>query len=124
MQYQVELARDGAEDAEPAEEGGRDERVASDADVEGACSQEQLAFWYRKRKGARVCVCVGRKSTISRFVKAVLGVAMAREDDDFVTPVLEPDGSVYDESFGASDAQVRVEKDDCLLARLVGRRSG
>lgn len=33
---EVELAQDGAEDAETREDGGRDDGVAPDADVEGA----------------------------------------------------------------------------------------
>lgn len=36
VQDQVQLARDGAEDAEAGEDGGRDEGVAPDADVERA----------------------------------------------------------------------------------------
>jgi len=47
---------------------------------------------------------------------------MAREDDDFVAPALEPDGGVYDESFGAANAQVRMQEDDCLLAGILRRR--
>lgn len=48
---------------------------------------------------------------------------MACEDDDLVAAVLEPDGGVDDESFRASDAQVRVEEDNCLLCRLFRRPS-
>lgn len=34
----MELAQDRAEDAEPAEDRGRDHRVAADADIEGSYS--------------------------------------------------------------------------------------
>lgn len=40
---------------------------------------------------------------------------MAREDDNFVAPVLQADGGVDDKTLRAADAQIRVQEDDRLL---------
>lgn len=53
--------------------------------------------------------------TITRLVKAMLGIAMACIYDDLVTAVLEADGCVNDESLGATNAQVWVQEDNGLL---------
>jgi hypothetical protein len=58
--------------------------------------------------------------TVASLVEAVLRVAVAREDGHPVPAALEPDGSVDDQSLGAADAQVRVEKDEVLLPRSGG----
>jgi len=42
-------------------------------------------------------------------------VAVRGEDGDGVAPVLEADGGVDDEAFGAADAEVGVEEDDVFL---------
>ena len=42
-------------------------------------------------------------------------IAMAREDGDFVSAVLQTHRSVDDETFCASDAEVGVEEDYTLL---------
>ena len=56
--------------------------------------------------------------TISRLIKAMLGIAMAGENYNFVAAILQPNGSVNDQSFRPSNAQIRVEEDhDLLLLR-------
>lgn len=56
--------------------------------------------------------------TISRFVKAVLGIAVTCEYDDFVTPLLQTDGGIHDQALGTANAQVRMQEDDGLLLCL------
>ncbi len=53
--------------------------------------------------------------TIARFVEAVLRVAVAREDGNPVSSVLEAHGCVDDESLSSADAQILVKEDYCLL---------
>lgn len=80
----MDLAKDGAEDGEAPEEGGGDEGVAADADVEGS---------------------------IASFIKAVSGIAMAGEDDHLMTTVLESYGRIDDQSFCATNSQIGMKKD-------------
>lgn len=58
--------------------------------------------------------------TIARFVEAVRGVAVRREDRHPVPQGLQPDGGVDDEALRAADAEVRVEEDD-ISGRLFHR---
>ena len=60
-----------------------------------------------------------RDSTIAGLVEAVSGVAVAREDDDAVPALLKPHGRIHHQPLGAPDAQVRVQKDDCLFPLFV-----
>lgn len=87
LEDQVELPRYGAEDREARKERGRDDRVAADADVEGA---------------------------VAGFVEAVLRVAVGGEDCDFVAKILQAYGCVYYEAFCAADPKVGVEEDYVL----------
>ena len=80
----MQLPEYGAEDLEmAAEEGGGEESVAADADVESA---------------------------VAGFVETVRGVAVGGEDCDGVAEGLEGEGCVEDEAFGAADAEVGVEE--------------
>lgn len=56
-----------------------------------------------------------RQLTVASFVEAMGPVAVRGEDGDGVAQVLEADGGVDDEAFGAADAEVRVKEDDVLL---------
>lgn len=53
--------------------------------------------------------------TISSFIEAMLGVAVAREDDDFVAAVLQPYSGIDNQPFSSSNPQVGVEERDCFL---------
>lgn len=53
--------------------------------------------------------------TIAGFVEAVRRIAVRGEDGDGVAKVLQTDGGVDDEAFGAADAEVGVEEDDVFL---------
>jgi hypothetical protein len=52
----------------------------------------------------------------------MLGVAVRREDGDFVASILEANSGINHQAFGTTDAQIRVEEDDveihpcCYLA--------
>lgn len=83
----MQLAQDGEQDLEAAEDGGGEEGVAADADVEGA---------------------------VAGFVEAVRRVPVGGEDGDRVAEGLEREGGVEDEALGAADAEVRVEEDDAF----------
>jgi hypothetical protein len=50
--------------------------------------------------------------TISGLVEAVSGVAVACKDNDPVATVLKSHCGVDDESFGSSNAEIRVKKGD------------
>jgi hypothetical protein len=56
-----------------------------------------------------------RNSTITGLVKAVGCVAVAREDDNAVPALLQPDGRIHHQPLGAPDAQVRVQEDNGLF---------
>lgn len=60
--------------------------------------------------------------TIASFIKAVSGIAMARKDDHLMATVLKTYGGVDDQSFCATDSQVRMEKDYCLFRFFVNTR--
>lgn len=90
----MQLAQDREQDLEAAEERGREDSVATDADVEGA---------------------------VAGFIEAVRRVPVGGEDGDGVAEGLEGEGGVEDEALGAADAEVRVEEDDASGAvRWVG----
>lgn len=57
--------------------------------------------------------------TVASLIEAVLGVAVAGEDDDLVAAILEADGGVYNEPFSATDTQVWVEKHDGALGLIL-----
>lgn len=42
------------------------------------------------------------RHTIARFIEAMLWVAMAREDGDFMATILEPDCGVYNEALSTT----------------------
>ena len=72
--------------------------------------------------GQGVIIGLGRGGggqTIAGFVEAVVGVAVAGEDDDFVAALLKADGGVDDESLGAADAEVGVQKDYGLFLGIL-----
>lgn len=52
--------------------------------------------------------------TVASFIKAMAGVAVAREDDDPVSAVLHADGGIDDQALSAADAQVGMQEDDSL----------
>lgn len=83
-EQQVDVAQDGAENGEAAEDGDGDGPGGAHPHVEGP---------------------------VPAFVEAVLRIAVVREDDDLVPPLLEADGRVDDQPLGAADAQVWVEED-------------
>ena len=56
-----------------------------------------------------------RGLTIASLLKAMVGIAVAGQDGDFVTSILETDGGVDDETLSTADAQVRVDEDDVPL---------
>lgn len=62
-------------------------------------------------------IAMGRH-TIARFVEAVLGIAVARKNCHLMTPFLETDGSIDNQAFSASNAQIWVEEDDVLCLRF------
>lgn len=121
---EVGLAEDGAEDHEAAEVGGADQGVAADVDFESAwrggkmlvsCSLHRRREFMKKKKEKKAClVCL----TISGFLKAVALVTMAREDDDFVTSVLEADSRINHKSLSTSNAKIRVKEDNGLWVAL------
>lgn len=53
--------------------------------------------------------------TVSCFVKAMLRIAMACEDDNLVAPVLQSHSSVDHQSLGTANAKIWMEKDNSLL---------
>jgi hypothetical protein len=53
--------------------------------------------------------------TITGFIKAMSGVAMACKYRHFMSSFLQANCSVNYQSLGSADAQVRVEKDNALL---------
>jgi hypothetical protein len=46
----------------------------------------------------------GTLHTIARLIKAMLGIAVTREDNDLVASVLQPNGGVNDKPLRAADA--------------------
>jgi hypothetical protein len=52
--------------------------------------------------------------TISSLVEAVFWIAVAGENDHFVTQVLESDGGIDDESLGTANAEIRVQEYYCF----------
>lgn len=118
------VAQDREQDLEAAGERGGEE-VAADAHVErpyGASTQVsfriRVANTRSSADGEGILVpgwlWAGDMLTISRLVEAMAGVAMGREDRDFVAALLQSDGGVDDEPLGATDAEVGVEEDDAL----------
>jgi hypothetical protein len=90
----VQLAEDGTEDREARKDAGWDQRVAADSNVQRAFVKLSVGW---------NCIDMERwRRTIARFIEAMLWVAMAGEDRDFVVAVLEPDCSVYNEALGAT----------------------
>lgn len=61
----------------------------------------------------------GNERTITGFVKAMLRIAVACEDDDLVAAVLKADSGIDDESLSSADSQVRVQEDYGLLGEAV-----
>lgn len=61
----------------------------------------------------------GNERTITSFVKAMLRIAMACEDDDLVAAVLKADSGIDDESLSSANSQVRVQEDYGLLGEAV-----
>lgn len=57
------------------------------------------------------------RPTVSGFIEAVLGVTVRCQDCDFVPTGLQSHGCVDDQTLRASDAKVRVDKDDTFLVR-------
>lgn len=58
------------------------------------------------------------RHTITRFVEAVLGIAMARKNCHLMPPFLKADGGIDDQALSASNAQIWVEEDDMFCLRF------
>ena len=59
----------------------------------------------------------GGVRTISCLLEAVILVAIARQDGHLVSHILQSDRCVDDQPLCPSDPQIRMDKDDILLAR-------
>lgn len=93
----MHLARNGHEDVEPAAEVRGKNRVAADAHVEGP---------------------------VAGLLEAVRLVAVGGVNRDAVAAVLEGQGHVEDQTFGAAYAEVRVDDGDFREAGAWGRHCG
>jgi hypothetical protein len=56
--------------------------------------------------------------TISSFIEAMLGIAVASENNNVMATVFQSHSGIDNESFSASDAQIGVKEDDSLLLSL------
>ena len=119
LEDEVQLAQDGAQDGEAAEEGRRDERVAAHADIKRACWVGAAKEAGRSASRSVLYVCT--QHTVADLVEAVAAIAVAREDDDAVAALLQTDGGVDDQPLGAAYAEVWVQKHDCPGPVLVAR---
>lgn len=108
----MQLAQDGAEDAEAGQDRGRDDGVAADSDVEGSWN-ENNAQSVSVHSLLLLSIEKGKR-TVASFIKAMARVAVAREDDDLVSAVLHADGGIDDQALSAADAQVGMQEDDSL----------
>lgn len=116
----MQLAEDGTENRESAEEDRWNDRVSAYSDVEGSfalrgevsATLSRYERWEGVRQGTRL--------TIAGFVEAVGGVAMRSKYGNFVSAILEADGSIYDQALGSADAQVWVEEHNVLSFRSHG----
>lgn len=107
VEGEVELAEDGAEDGEAAEEVWGEEGVAGDADGEGAWGV--LAV-----RRLNIIPGVGEICTITSLIEAMPRVAVGSVDDNFVPPVLKPDSCIDDQPLRSPNPQIRVDKEDPL----------
>lgn len=85
--------------------------------MEGQASSHELAHQVYLHRQISIIyeIMEGDPSTISRFVKAMFGIAMAGENDNFMATILQPHCSVDDQPLRSSDTQVRVEEEYVLL---------
>jgi hypothetical protein len=58
--------------------------------------------------------------TIATLVKAVVAIAMIRKDDNVVSALLQPNRCIDYQPLSATNAQVRVEEDDCAVWSRTG----
>jgi hypothetical protein len=79
----LQLSKDGADNAQTAEDGTRDRPSSKD---------------------------VYRECSIGRLGEAAIGIMAGREDLDLVTFALERDGRVHDETFRTPDTKVRMDE--------------
>jgi len=92
----VQLAEDGAENRESAEEDRWNDGVSAYSDIEGSFALRGEVSATLSRHERWEGMRQGTKLTIAGFVEAVGGVAMRSKYGNFVPAVLEAHSSIYD----------------------------